>query len=177
MTQHLSASSQSESSAEIEPLDFPVPFDDTDRTPPVDIAEVPHTALPAAQTLDAADSTPERKSLAHVPFSTKEIQLAIMLREQKKTLHEIGAVLGRSHEGVRKILEEWTPTADLAKATLRRGAVVLADRVIAQADVTQALEVLDRLDVLPKRNTSSDNKVQVVIGLNLDTVSPVTVNE
>lgn len=167
----LPVSSSPESSDGIDPPGFPAPFEDESRTPPAPVSEVPHVDLPATQALDTADSLNEPESPRHrqgQAFSTTEIQLALNLRSQGYTLRDIGKRLDRSAEGVRHILDEWEPTGALAKATLQKGALTLADRVIAQADVSQALEVLDRLDVLTKRDKGVDNRVQVILGINVD---------
>lgn len=146
--------------------DFPVPFDDCDRTPPVTGLEVPHVDPPVTSTLGTADYSEARAK--RTPFTPTEIQLAIHLREQGLSNLQVARRLGRSAEGVRFILEKWEPTAKLAKATLHKGAVELAERVIKDATVGESLEVLDRLDVLPKRDRGSDSRVQVVLGVNID---------
>lgn len=168
----LSVPDPQEPQAQIDPQGFPAPFEDVDRTPPVTASEGPQADLrvtPATGTADIIEKMPTGRGY---PFTSTEIQLALHLREQKLSCEEIGKRLNRSGEGVRRILEEWTPTADLAKATLRKGANTLADRVVAQADVAQALEVLDRLEVLPKRDRAVDNRVQVVLGVNIDGMNP-----
>jgi hypothetical protein len=53
---------------------------------------------------------------------------------------------------------------ELAKHTLEAGQRSLLKRIVKQADVEQALEVLDRLDVAPKkRDTHLGNAIQIVV--------------
>lgn len=159
--------SQLEPSTEIDSPDFPVPFADEDRTPPVVVAEVPHANLPADPALGTAERAKPgiRVSGAFTPF---EVQMAMNLRDQGFSYKDIAQRIGRSHEGVRQVLIEWASTVELAKLTLRKGAVALAEKVVKSADVDQSLEVLDRLEVLPKRDKGTDNRVQVVLGINID---------
>lgn len=169
MNDKLSVPSPSGPLVGVDPPDFPVPFDDSDRTPPVTVAEVPHVDPPTTSTLGTADVLSIRP-YKNAPFTPTEIQLALNLREQGYSLAEVGKRLDRSAEGVRYILEKWEPTAKLAKATLHKGAVELAERVIKDATVGESLEVLDRLDVLPKRDRGTDARMQVVLGINIDDI-------
>lgn len=164
----LPAPSQPEPPDKVEPQDSPVPLADTDCTPPVASALVPQADPVSTPDLGAADTLEKPTGRQGVAFTVTEVQLALNLRGQGYSLRDIAVRLDRSAEGVRKVLLDWEPTQELAKATLKRGAVTLAERVIAQADVAASLEVLDRLDVLPKKDKSVDNRVQVVIGLNVD---------
>lgn len=172
----LPAPDQLEPSTEIDSPDFPVPFADEDRTPPVVVAEVPHADLAVAPAPGAAEVVEREKPIVRVSgsFTPMEVQIAMNLRAQNYTFRQIAERMGRSHEGVRHVLNEWASTVDLAKVTLRKGAVTLAERVIKDANVEQSLEALDRLEVLPKRDKGTDNRVQVVLGINIDDAMPKT---
>ena len=171
----LSASSQPDIPAEVELQGSPAPSEDTYGTPPVGVSEDPHAVPSVTPALDAASNVPV-VSKFNRHFTTQEIQIALQLREKGLSLREIAVKLDRSIEGVRNIIAEWTPTRDLAKAILKKNAHKFAEKIVTQADVDQSMEVLDRLDVLPKKERDSGgNKVQVIIGLDLDKVTPVGV--
>lgn len=65
---------------------------------------------------------------------------------------QIAKQLGRDTSTVTRFLRKYKSTVPLAKRLLEGSAEKLAERVIAKANVTEALEVLDRVDALPKKN-------------------------
>lgn len=69
----------------------------------------------------------------------------------------IATVLGRPHSTISRFIQRYTSTAPIAAATMKAGAKKLAERVIKHANVTESLEVLDRLDALPKKQRSNDS--------------------
>jgi transposase len=64
----------------------------------------------------------------------------------------IGEILKRPHSTIVRFIQRYTSTAPIAAATMRAGAETLAKRVIKNANVQEALEVLDRVDALPKKD-------------------------
>lgn len=100
-------------------------------------------------------------------LSYTEIGLALKLREDGLTQTQIAQRLGCSQPTISTLLSELSDTRQIARLKLNNGAVKLAERVLAQADVDQSLEVLDRLEVATKRQADSGrgNQVNIVIGM------------
>jgi len=166
--------SQQVASTEIDPSGSSASSETLDRTPPVEGFQAPQKDLSVTPALgtDTYVPTPGRP-FKNTAFAQWEVMLALKLRKEGHTFQQIADRLERSPAGVHDVIHEWAPTEDLAKATLRRGALTLAERVVTMSGVDQALEVLDRLDVLPKRERDTGgNKVQVVIGLDTEQVAP-----
>ena len=69
----------------------------------------------------------------------------------------IADVLKRPHSTVVRFIQRYTSTAPIAAATLKAGAETLARRVLKNATVPEALEVLDRVDALPKKDRSKSS--------------------
>jgi DNA-binding transcriptional regulator LsrR (DeoR family) len=90
--------------------------------------------------------------------------LILKLAEAGKTQMEIAAIAQVSQSTVSRTIDELTDTRVVAKAILHNRAKFLAERVIKNADVDQALEVLDRIDVAPKRRDEpSASQVMVIV--------------
>lgn len=70
----------------------------------------------------------------------------------------IAEALGRPHSTISRFLKRYKSTAPMAKHLINAGAEVLAERVIEQASVADALEVLDRIDVLPRKQRGGDTQ-------------------
>lgn len=95
-----------------------------------------------------------------------EIGSILSLARAGKTQTEIAQALGCNVSTVSRWLEKLDDTTELAKQRLRNSAEALSERVIRDADVDQSLEVLDRLDVLPKKQSEGNRTgVQIVIGM------------
>lgn len=107
------------------------------------------------------------KRIAVKPQLTRaEDALIVHLAMEGKSQGEIAQRLNCHQSSVSRVLSLYQDTRELAKWKLHSAAKALADRVIADADVDQALEVLDRLEVAPKRaNTPQGLAVQVNIGV------------
>ena len=95
-----------------------------------------------------------------------EIILALRLHQDGLTQTEIAHRLACHRSTICRLLADYADTRELAKHKMQHGALKLAERVIAEADVEQSLEVLDRLEVAPKRQTdTSRSGVQILIGM------------
>ena len=90
--------------------------------------------------------------------------LILKLAEAGKTQTEIAAIVHVSQPTVSRTLDELSDTRIIAKAILNNGSKRLAQRIVKHADVDQALEVLDRIDVAPKRRDEpSSSQVMVIV--------------
>jgi predicted transcriptional regulator len=89
----------------------------------------------------------------------------LTLDKQGQTQTAIAQQLGISQATVSRVLDKYIDTRELAKLRLHNSAATLAERVINEADVEQSLEVLDRIDVVVKRQGEGRNTggVQVVV--------------
>ena len=91
-----------------------------------------------------------------------------MWKELGYSAGKIGLEIGRSRNGVAAILAGFHPTTHMARAHFDKEAYNLAKRITDQANVDQALEVLDRTAVLEKRrdvNESGRPSVIVCVGM------------
>jgi len=82
-------------------------------------------------------------------------------------VNAIAEALGRNHSVVSRFIKKYTSTAPIAKKVLENSAERLARRVVSNANVQESMEVLDRLDVLPRKNRDSGTsgpKFNVFIG-------------
>lgn len=69
-------------------------------------------------------------------------------------LQDYGAValkLKRPEATIRKLVSAYTSTSRAARLKLEAGAEKLADRIVENANVEESLEVMDRLDILNKK--------------------------
>lgn len=98
-----------------------------------------------------------------------EEKLAIIeMRGKGLPIAAIAARLERSTPTVSDFLRSIKSTVALAKIQMGAGALRLADRILEHADIDQSLEVMDRLDVLPKKVKESGTtgpQFNVVIGM------------
>jgi predicted transcriptional regulator len=123
------------------------------------------TALSKAEAIADQFSDKPAKPIPNYSRLTRvELSALLKLHEAGKTQVEIAQALGCSQPTVSYWLNEFADTRTTAVNTLRAGAEKLAERIVKQADVEQALEVLDRLDVAPKkRDTHVGNAIQIVV--------------
>jgi predicted transcriptional regulator len=124
-----------------------------------------NTAQQQAEAIaDSFSTKPAERITDYTRLNRAEVGSILKLHEAGKTQVEIAQILGCSQPTVSRWLDELVDTRELAKHTLRSGAEKLAERIVKQADVEQALEVLDRLDVAPKkRDTHLGNAIQIVV--------------
>lgn len=95
-----------------------------------------------------------------------ELASLFALHRAGKNQVEIAHTLGCNVSTVSRWLSDLTDTTDLAKQTARNAAQKLVERVIKHANVEESLEVLDRIEVLPKRQSEGKGAaVNIVIGM------------
>jgi transposase-like protein len=123
------------------------------------------TALSKAEAIaDSFSEKPAQPIRDYSRLSRTEVGLILKLSEAGKTQVEIAQTIGCNQSTVSHWLNEFADSRETAKHVLRSGAEKLAERIVKQADVEQALEVLDRLDVAPKkRDTHLGNAIQIVV--------------
>ena len=100
-------------------------------------------------------------------LSYTQIGLALKLRDEGKTQDEIAQCLNRDRSAIAKLLLSFVDTRPLATLRLHNRALGFAETVIRDANVEESLEMLDRLEVVPKRqiDQSKANQVNIVIGM------------
>src|SRR3990167_3201605 len=79
------------------------------------------------------------------------------------TLVAIAKELGRTRQTVASVLACFKSTSGAAKAYAEGQSLSLMRRVITDANVDQALEVLDRTDTLPKKREPAGGHSQVIV--------------
>jgi predicted transcriptional regulator len=80
----------------------------------------------------------------------------------------IAKKLERNHSVISRFLDKYRTTAPLARLHFDANAERLAARVIKKANVEESLEVLDRMDVLPKKqqkDTGSRTSFNLIVGM------------
>jgi len=83
-------------------------------------------------------------------------------------IKQISKDLSRSIATVRRFVNQFRSTHLIAKLRFAAQADNLAKKVIAKADVDQAMEVLDRIDVLPRKERSKGPEVpqlNIIVGM------------
>ncbi len=80
----------------------------------------------------------------------EKLQILEMYQEESDTTL-IAQKFNRSPEAIRKFLWRYKDTSQIARQRIQGGAHDLAERIVEQANVDQALEVMDRLGVLEKK--------------------------
>lgn len=101
-----------------------------------------------------------------------DVALVLALRDKKATQVEIAKVLNINVLTVVKVLEDFHDTRPIAKAYLQKQANTIAEHAVnaslqasLKGNADPALELLDRLDVAPKRVEVLDSgKVMVIVG-------------
>ncbi len=99
-------------------------------------------------------------------LSYAETAFIVKLDRDGLTQPQIAQRLACSQSTVSRVLGEFQDTRELAKAKLHRGSLKLAERIVADADVDQSIDVLERIQVLePKQSQSGAGGVQILIGM------------
>lgn len=86
--------------------------------------------------------------------------------DKGQSLYQIAQDFRRSTETVYRWLMPFRDSRQLAKKRLAGGALQLAERVVKHANASEALEVLDRLDVAPRRQVDTAG-TQVIVGMQI----------
>ena len=119
---------------------------------------------------EIADSYLPEKVASRIPREDKDSDIrdakVLELSKHGLTQTAIAQQLGITQPTVSRILDKYVDTRTLAKLRLHNSAASLTERVIREADVEQALEVLDRLEVAARRqNASGNTAVQVIVNM------------
>jgi transposase-like protein len=82
-------------------------------------------------------------------------------------IKKIAKQIGRASSSVTRFVDKYRSTATLAKLHIEAQAENLAKRVTAKANVEESLEILDRIDVLPKKERKSEggNSFNIIVGM------------
>jgi len=121
----------------------------------------------AADELDAM-LTEDLKGRKMKLLSPEEKVFIIEAYAKGISMKRIGAKLGRNHGVISRFLDKYRTTVPMARLHFEANAERLASRVTKRANVVEALEVLDRIDVLPKKQREDSNsKMQfnVIVGM------------
>lgn len=113
-----------------------------------------------------AETVPTRRIADRSQLSRAEDALILKLSADGKTQTEIAQLVGCNQSSVSRVLSRFLDTREVAKRILHNGAQALAERIVKDADVDQSLEVLDRLEVAPKREQGGNRMgLQINIGM------------
>lgn len=110
----------------------------------------------------------EIKKLGKQGALTMDEKLGILEMYQNETdTNIIAQKFNRTPDAIRKFLWRYADTSKIARARLQGGAETLADRIVEQANVDQALEVMDRLDILSKKREKAApaSSFNLIIGI------------
>ena len=107
-------------------------------------------------------------------LSYPEIGLALKLRDEGLTQVQIAQRLDRDKSSLCELLAQFVDTRPLATKYLQSRALSFAQKVSHDANVDESLEMLDRLEVVPRRQVdhSKANQVNIVIGMPGKPVGP-----
>lgn len=114
-------------------------------------------------------SQPPEPAESRIPdpnrLSRHDEAMILKLAEDGRTQTEIAQLIGTTQPTVSRVLSAFGDTRSLAKRIAHNAAAKLTKRVIDDADVDQALEVLDRIGVMEKRDTSGKGQtINIVAG-------------
>ena len=99
-------------------------------------------------------------------LSYPEIALALKLRDEGLTQVEIGQRLNRDKSSICELLAQFVDTRPLATKFLQSRALRFAQKVSNDANVEESLEMLDRLEVVPKRQqVDTSSRLNIFIGM------------
>lgn len=135
------------------------------RTIEADLAAL--EALAGAGDTEIRDIREDNQKRPSAPLNAVEKSTILRMYHGGYSIKAISTFINRGEGAVRKCIEYYRPTMDMAKARLQAGAEHLAERVLAMGSVEESLEVLDRLDVLPKRSKEAPQTAQqfnIIVG-------------
>lgn len=125
--------------------------------------------------LDMVEAPPKpkrtKKNGERVTRMSNEERITILtMSAGGRSIGDIARVIKRSESGISKYLASMIDTTEIAKRTLRAGAVNLAERIIKKADVKEAIEVLSRpsvgvLDPPASQKGGQGFGIQVSVGI------------
>ena len=132
------------------------------------MSKTKQNAVPMALVFSPETEIAERRGR----LSYDEVSALLKLESSGKTQQEIADIFHISQSNVSRIVSQFKDTRILAKQRLHGAAEVMAERVIQAAEVASrrgdgsvALEVLDRVDALPKRSDGGGGaRVVVIVG-------------
>lgn len=87
----------------------------------------------------------------------------LKLHDEGLTQTAIAQRLGRSVSTINDVIQTYAPTMDLAKRKLRAAAAKMADNVIENGKPSDHVEVLGRIDVIPRQEERNQG-VTVIVG-------------
>lgn len=136
-------------------------------TPP----PIRHEATPAEAAAELKQTHPPSRT---AKLTTDEVVVILTMVRSGKSYTDAAKAVGCSHAAAARTVRRYTSSIPLAKDRLKGAALgitkaaIHATKVAAQkGEADPALELLDRLDVAPKRVTAQPgNQVMVVFGLN-----------
>lgn len=116
---------------------------------------------------DTDKTLPER---INAKLTYQDIALVLNLDAAGKTQTEIAAVVGVGQSQISRLLAEFGDTRGVAKQRLHasadqiaKSAMVASEVAAKRGDGSVALELLDRMDVAPKKREGSNRGAQVVV--------------
>ncbi len=121
---------------------------------------------------EPAIDTPAKRTADYSRLTQAEESLCLHLANDGLTQTAIAQRLGCHPSSVSRTLAAFTDTRELAKRRLQGSADRLVRRVISKATVEESLEVLDRIDVAPKRQSGAGSSVNILIGMPGQAIGP-----
>jgi len=92
------------------------------------------------------------------------------------SLRAIAAKSGRSLNAISRLIRQFSPSSILAERFLRANALALAERIVAKADVPQAIEVLSRPNIGVLASSRASGGVSVMMSISNDSLGGVVVH-
>jgi IS30 family transposase len=99
------------------------------------------------------------------PLTAKEKSIIYSMNEEGQMVKDISLRLGRNHSVISRFIKKYISTEESATRLFKANAEKIAKRVIADADVDQDLEVLDRINVLSKQREAPSTQFNIMVGM------------
>jgi hypothetical protein len=110
----------------------------------------------------------------------EEWQIVTAAKRNGMTVGKLAVEFNRSESEIQRVLAAWSDTTEAARHLLRARAMELADRMMTDADPSVALDILERLTVVPPAKAAANPGLVIQIGIreedvqfNLGPVKPV----